>query len=1085
MASEETTGLKVEKLDGENYHNWKFQMKLHLMAKNLWEIVTGDETLSEDATAAEKIRFKRRENLALATVCLSVVTGLQIYVRSAATAKEAWESLQQHFEKKSLSQKIFYRRKLYAAQMDKGGSMLDHVNYIKTLSEHLEAVGDSIAEKDLVIILVSSLPESYNYLITALETIAEERLTWDYVRDRLIHEHEKMQGGSMERKTSEALFTKGSSYKGSRNAKKGVCFYCHKEGHYAKNCFKKKADQRKAGSKSSEESANRAEADIDSNPEMETNEMHGLALTAHVGQSKHGDDWWIDSGATQHMTPDRNGMHNFVKFNTPKKVQLADNSVLFSYGKGDLRLVVYDGCTKVDLKLSNVLYVPKIKKKLLSLPTITEKGAEVRFKDQSFTVIMNEEMYCIGHKSGKMFKLNVEPIHKAYSCSVNQSDDINLWHNRLGHLGYDNVKLLYNESMVDGLKLNSKQEIDQACDGCAMGKLNRLPFPKKSGHKTEHLLEIIHSDVCGPMNVQSIGGSRYFITFIDDWSRYTKVYMMKNKGEALDKFKEFVNLAENLTGQRVKVLRSDNGGEYGSKEFIEFCKSRGIKKEATTPYTPQQNGVAERMNRTIIESVRSMLHKAGLPLTFWAEAVATAVLLRNRSPTSHIKNATPFERYHSRKPDVSALKVFGCIAYVHVPKEKRKKLDKKSTKCIFIGYPEDRKAYKFYNPATKKMSISRDALFLEKTFHEGWSEDVAKVQNKRLLDEESEVISDVYLNDEELEADNQDVQDEHPTEAEDVNNQPEDEHPMEAEVVRNQPEVIPRRSTRRVAEPNRLGIIAGNWWEEAECEFASYSCVDDVMGMPKTIEEALDSPHRSDWKEALDSEYKSLVDHQTWNLVEPPKGQNIVDSKWVFKVKYNAEGSVERFKTRLVAKGFTQKAGIDYEETFSPVVRYTSIRTLLAVVNQLDLDLHQMDVSTAFLNGTLSEDIYMSQPEGYIQEGNESLVCKLNKSIYGLKQASRCWYDTLDQYLKKSGYKQCKADSCIYLKRVGTQYTYIAVYVDDLLIASNDNNMLNKEKKSLQSRFNTKDLGEAHYCLGIQIQRDREKKKLLLHQQDI
>ena len=194
-------------------------------------------------------------------------------------------------------------------------------------------------------------------------------------------------------------------------------------------------------------------------------------------------------------------------------------------------------------------------------------------------------------------------------------------------------------------------------------------------------------------------------------------------------------------------------------------------------------------------------------------------------------------------------------------------------------------------------------------------------------------------------------------------------------------------------------------------------------------------------------------------------------------MKYNADGSIEGYKARLVANGFTQKAGIDFEETFSPVVRYTSIRTLLAIVNQLDLELHQMDVSNAFLNGKMKEDIYMSQPEGYIQEGNENMVCKLNRSIYGVKQASRCWYDTLDNFLKEAKYKQCTADLCIYLKRVGGQYTYIAVYVDDILIASNSIVMLQDEKKLLQERFNTKDLGEAHYCLGIQIQRYREQSR--------
>ena len=174
--------------------------------------------------------------------------------------------------------------------------------------------------------------------------------------------------------------------------------------------------------------------------------------------------------------------------------------------------------------------------------------------------------------------------------------------------------------------------------------------------------------------------------------------------------------------------------------------------------------------------------------------------------------------------------------------------------------------------------------------------------------------------------------------------------------------------------PERNDFLTGNWWEVDE---ALYSCVDDVMGEPRTVKEALESPDKSKWKEALDIECKSLVDYNTWGLVEPPKGQNIVDSKWVFKVKHNADGSIERYKARLVAEGFTQKAGIGFEETFSPVVRYTSIQTLLAIFNQLDLQLHQMNISTAFLNEKMKEDIYVSQP-GYIQEGKENMVCKLN-----------------------------------------------------------------------------------------------------------
>ena len=242
-------GFKLEKLTGENYHSWKFQMKMYLIGKDLWEIVTGTEEIDENATEAEQRRFKKRENQALAAVCLSIATNLQIYVRSAESAKEAWDSLANHFEEKTLSKKIFYRRKLYSARMDKGSNVITHINYIKTLSEYLEAVDDMIAEKDLVIILISSLPDEYNYLITALETIAEEKLTWNYVRDRLINEHDKLHVGETKvekgESSQEALISKRIPEQKKHDIKNFKCHYCKKKGHFAKYCFKKKADQQR------------------------------------------------------------------------------------------------------------------------------------------------------------------------------------------------------------------------------------------------------------------------------------------------------------------------------------------------------------------------------------------------------------------------------------------------------------------------------------------------------------------------------------------------------------------------------------------------------------------------------------------------------------------------------------------------------------------------------------------------------------------------------------------------------------------------------------------------------------------------
>eukprot|EP00794_Sanderia_malayensis_P002886 gene2886-biopygen2372 len=546
-------------------------MKMALVGKDLWDIVTGDEVLDGTAAVVQQRKFQRRENIALATICLSVLPSLQIYVRAAKSAKEAWDNLEQHFEKRSLSQKIFYRRKLYSARLEKGTTMLEHVNGLQTLSDHLEAVGDPIMEKDLVIILISSLTEDYNHLITALETIAEDRLSWVYVRDRVLHEYEKLH----QHAANEGAVTKNDDallvISKKSDAQRKKCFYCQKEGHFAKNCFKKKADMK---AKQRAESANCA--DTEDEPD------DGFALTANNGTEQSGDEWLIDSGASQHMTYENSGMLNYEKFSTPRNIRLADNRTVHAYGKGNIRIPIYDGTKKWNFMLCGVLFVPELKRKLLSLSSIIDKGSKICFDGKSCTATNNGLSVAIGHKQGNLFKLNNRTSDSA--CAVSSQDSngkMNLWHSRYAHLGINNLKLLKEKSMVDGLVFNSKESID-SCEICAKGKQRCEPFPKKSQSQTTQLLELVHSDV-GIVNVDSVGGSRYYVTFIVDFSRYTVVHFLKKKSEVLDKFKEFVAVMENLTEKKVKALRTDNGGEYISAAFQQFCSNHGIRREFTIP----------------------------------------------------------------------------------------------------------------------------------------------------------------------------------------------------------------------------------------------------------------------------------------------------------------------------------------------------------------------------------------------------------------------------------------------------------------------------------------------------------------------
>jgi hypothetical protein len=438
-------------------------------------------------------------------------------------------------------------------------------------------------------------------------------------------------------------------------------------------------------------------------------------------------------------------------------------------------------------------------------------------------------------------------------------------------------------------------------------------------------------------------------------------YPLKTKDQVFEHFKEWQAEVENFTGRKVMTLRTDNGGEFTSKRFEAHLKACGIRHELTTPKTPEQNGAAERLNRTLVETIRAMLLDANLPHKFWAEAISTAAYLRNRSPTSAVEGTTPHEAWYGRKPRVEHLRVFGSTAYVHIPKDERGKLDSKSRKCILFGYGSVRKGYRVFDPLTQKVSCSRNVKF-----------DEQETQNGPSVEEEESIPHPLILTpiDETQEEGEGGSIEELPT--------------VEAEPLTTETTV--RRSTRDRRPVDYYGSA--------------------MYHEPTTFEEATSCPEKAKWNEAMYKEFKSLKDNQVWELTTLPTGKKAITCKWVYKVKTNSDGSIERYKARLVARGFDQKFGSDYDETFFPVVRLESLRTLIALSTQRGLELHHVDVHTAFLNGTLQEEVYMKQPIGYEKEGEEHLVCKLRKSIYGLKQASRCWNVALDSHLRSMGFTQ-------------------------------------------------------------------------------
>ena len=374
MALDGTNNLRVEKLTSENYLHWKFNMKMYLMSKDLWEIVEGTETLPQGANQQQQQKFKKRVNQALASISLSVSTSVQLYVRKCKSGKEAWDALANHFEEKTLCRKVFLHRKLYSLRMSSETTMVDHVNSVRNIADQLESLDDAVSEKYLVMILLSSVPDDYNNLLTTLETLEEEKLTWDYVRDRLLTEFERRIG--VQKKTTdphEALFVGGGhggdqrQYSGSGNGnnnykKEFKCHYCDEKGHIQRNCEKKKADnQKKANQENSdkkEESASFCRMFGDFTPE----------IALHVDSSGpdspcDGDDWYLDSACSQHMSGERDDLVNYEKFPPAEKhhVTLADESRVLADGQGDLNMHLTNvSGRKVPVVFRNVLYVPRI-----------------------------------------------------------------------------------------------------------------------------------------------------------------------------------------------------------------------------------------------------------------------------------------------------------------------------------------------------------------------------------------------------------------------------------------------------------------------------------------------------------------------------------------------------------------------------------------------------------------------------------------------------------------------------------------------------------------------------------------------------
>ncbi|OWZ09396.1 polyprotein [Phytophthora megakarya] len=563
---------------------------------------------------------------------------------------------------------------------------------------------------------------------------------------------------------------------------------------------------------------------------------------------------------------------------------------------------------------------------------------------------------------------------------------------------------------------------------------------------------------------------------------------------------------------RVAFIKSDNAAEYTGGAFAAYCDKNDIVQEFSTPYSPQQNGKVERGNRVIVEMARSMMLGANLPTAYWADAVVCAGYVRNRCPTKVLDGKTPMEALFGKTPDISNLRVFGCKVQVLVPQEHRKKLDSKTRNGIFIGYATGG-AYLVYIPrhGTGETITARSVVFYEDQFLP--SEDGEEITISSQLDllRLDQVSSTPSPRLDTVEEEKEDVamvpsetatpsEMETPAQPTSGSFQPVGAARLEARLrgdPRREKATAPVRRSSRIPRPSqrKLEYDESHLSMEEVCAMveervlpASFDGTNVQDGFidgeltpsdisnwalgvePLNLDEVYESDDQNEWEHAMDDEIRSLLEKGTFEVVPLPPGRSAIKSKWVFKKKTLADGSLDKYKARIVAKGYSQRFGEDYTETFSPVVRHSTLRLVLVIVVARRMKRMQLDVKTAFLNSDLDEEIYLEPAEGYTNADGQ--VWRLRKALYGLKQASRSWYENLRRFLESQGFYQGEADYCLFSKGSADDddLMIVLVYVDDMLVFATHDEDLALFKAAMEAAYEVNDFEDASYFLGLELQ---------------
>jgi transposase InsO family protein len=1109
---------RIQPLNGNNYTTWSEEMKALLRSKGLWRLVDGKE-MRPSTPAKEQEAWDIKQDRAAGELMLNLMPDQRVHIRdSQDDPTAAWKALAALFVQQKASTRFVAYEEFFSIRKRSDESLpalsarveqaMARIQELRPISFDLKT---SDAELSCMAMMHALGPE-YSHFTSSLALLTD--LDKDKVKAAFQTEeiNRRPRSDPHPSSGSSALSTSTSSCSCNPSA---PCAFCDKTGHCqckcyslqrAKDTYKSSKRTGRRPNQANTTSAGPAVASASPTAANATQDVVERAGNASFRSMDPSDplsplqldadvDWNADTGATSHMTPHRHWLRNY----SPKRVpiKLADNTVVYSAGVGSVVFhPTLEGKRGRAVEFSNVLHVPQLRNNLLAVLYLTRRSSfdvHINATHMSFSRSNGPPLFVapINEHNAAFLDGVTEAITEYASPATTVPLDLALWHRRLAHHNLTDVKALIERKLVTGMQLDVKTAPDPLCEPCLAGKMHANPFPSSSSHASRPL-ELVHSDVHA-VPYPTFSGYRYWVTFIDDYSRYRFVLPIRAKSDVFDAFKQFKAFAENQTERRIKTLRDDKGGEYMSNAMLAFTNECGIERQHTVRARPQQNGVAERANRVLSERITAMLQESGLAMAFWGEALAALVHVWNRCPTAALDSVTPYELWNGRKPDVSHLRVWGCTAYVHIQRDKRPALRPHYEKCVFIGYPEGYKGWKFYNPTTKRTVISERADFDERLAN---SQPTVNASNPPYappdlpgnVDDEPVAAPEVP-----------------PPQGELLDEDDDEPAPLEpAAVAAPAPPVTPPPRPRSpigigARLPVRNRQKPRDWWklspaqlvdnaddsddddEDADAAQAE-ECFAASSAHPRSLADAMHRPDASEWKAAALLELDAHKTNGTWILVPRPRNRPVIGSRWIFTQKYHADGSFERYKGRLVAQGFSQRPGFEYLEVFAPTVRLPTLRIILALAALHDLHLWSVDVSNAYLNGDMDCDVYMEQPEGFAVGNPKDIVCLLKKSLYGTKQGGNRWNRKMRTTLESMGFKQTYSDAAVYIFVRGDVRIILPVFVDDMTFASTSLPAIKQAIADLSTHFKLRDLGPTTELLAIKIDRNRTKHSLTISQ---